>query len=383
MAERRMFAKTIIDSDAFIDMPLSTQCLYFHLSMRADDEGFINNPKKIQRMVGCSDDDFKLLIAKSFIIRFETGVVVIKHWKIHNYIRGDRLIPTNYQEERGLLTVKENGAYTLSYDLKEIDKDGDAQNDADLSCDEMRKKAYAESNLPYSFTYKIKRAFEGHKCPMCNSIMSSAYRLRQPTIQHNMPISKGGKHEIDNISVICLTCNTSVRDIETESLNNQEVIEIWDKIIYADRNKLDWFSHLDILNEINMADRCLTSDGQMSEQVRLGKDSLGKDRLGEDRDNNGGKPPKPSKHTYGEYNHVLLTDEERDKLLNEYGDAGFTRMVRNLDEYIQMKGAKYKDHYLTMLNWARRDAEKKSGNQQPTRDSIMNEFMREANYDKK
>ena len=108
-----MFAKQIIDSDAFLDMPLSTQCLYFHLSMRADDEGFINNPKKIQRTIGASDDDLKLLIAKSFIIPFESGIVVIKHWKIHNYIRGDRLHQTKYTEEKALLSVKENGSYTV------------------------------------------------------------------------------------------------------------------------------------------------------------------------------------------------------------------------------------------------------------------------------
>ena len=113
MAERRMFAKTIIDSDSFLDMPLSTQSLYFHLSMRADDDGFLNNPKKIQRMVGCSDDDLKLLIAKNFIIPFESGVVVIKHWKIHNYIRNDRYKPTVYVEEKAQLTSKENGAYTF------------------------------------------------------------------------------------------------------------------------------------------------------------------------------------------------------------------------------------------------------------------------------
>ena len=104
MAERRMFAKTIIDSDAFLDMPLSTQSLYFHLSMRADDDGFINNPKKVQRMVGCGDDDLKLLIVKNFIIPFESGVVVIKHWKIHNYIRNDRYKPTVYVEEKAMLT---------------------------------------------------------------------------------------------------------------------------------------------------------------------------------------------------------------------------------------------------------------------------------------
>lgn len=114
MAERRMFAKTIIDSDAFLDMPTSSQTLYFHLAMRADDEGFINNPKKIQRMVGCSDDDLKLLIAKNFIIPFESGVVVIKHWKIHNYIRKDRIQNTVYQDEKSMLEEKENGSYKLS-----------------------------------------------------------------------------------------------------------------------------------------------------------------------------------------------------------------------------------------------------------------------------
>ena len=108
-----MFAKTIIDSDAFLDMPHSTQLLYFHLSMRADDDGFINNPKKIQRMVGCGDDDLRLLIAKGFIIPFESGVVVIKHWRIHNYIRSDRYKETVYQEEKAQLETKENNAYTM------------------------------------------------------------------------------------------------------------------------------------------------------------------------------------------------------------------------------------------------------------------------------
>lgn len=113
MAERRMFAKTIIDSDAFLDMPLSTQALYFHLSMRADDEGFINNPKKIQRMVGSSEDDLKLLTAKRFILAFDSGVIVIKHWKLHNYIRSDRFKPTMYLEEKSRLITKENKAYSV------------------------------------------------------------------------------------------------------------------------------------------------------------------------------------------------------------------------------------------------------------------------------
>lgn len=112
MAERRMFAKTIIDSDMFLDMPLSTQALYFHLSMRADDDGFINNPRKIQRMVGGSDDDLKVLVMKRFILPFDSGVVVIKHWRIHNYIRNDRYKETVYKDEKAQLLLKENGAYT-------------------------------------------------------------------------------------------------------------------------------------------------------------------------------------------------------------------------------------------------------------------------------
>jgi len=114
MAERRMFAKTIIDSDAFIDMPTTARLLYYDLSMRADDDGFINAPKKICRMTGASDDDLKILVMKRFIIPFESGVVVIKHWKIHNYIRTDRYKETEYREEKAMLRLKENKAYSLA-----------------------------------------------------------------------------------------------------------------------------------------------------------------------------------------------------------------------------------------------------------------------------
>ena len=113
MAERRMFAKTIIDSDSFLDMPHSTQLLYFHLGIRADDDGFINNPKNILRMLGCKDDDMKILIAKNFIIPFESGVVIIKHWKIHNYIQKDRYHETKCKNEKAMLTLDKNNEYVL------------------------------------------------------------------------------------------------------------------------------------------------------------------------------------------------------------------------------------------------------------------------------
>lgn len=210
MAERRMFAKTIIDSDAFLDMPLSTQSLYFHLSMRADDDGFINNPKKIQRMIGCSDDDLKLLIAKNFIIPFDSGIVVIKHWRIHNYIRGDRKKATVYPEEMALLIEKDNGAYSL------------------------------------------------------------------------------------------------------------------------------------------VTDKCQANDGQMTGkcQHRLGKDSIGEDSIVKDN--------KPVRHKYGEYKNVLLSDEDMEKLKNEFPDD-YTERIERLSEYIASSGKSYKSHLATIRNWARKD----------------------------
>mgnify|MGYP004560709567 CR=1 FL=1 len=233
MAERRMFAKTIIDSDAFLDMPLSTQALYFHLNMRADDDGFINNPKKIQRMIGGSDDDLKLLIAKRFIIPFENGIVVIKHWKIHNYIRNDRYKPTIYQEEKSLLSEKDNKAYT--------------------EC--------LPSGIP------------------------------------------------DGIP----------------------------------------------------------SGYQMETQDRLVKDRLVKDRIREDNmpDPDGSEAPqpsgkpskKPSKHKHGEYNNVLLTDEELDKLKAEYPD--WEERIERLSSYVESTGKSYKSHYATIRNWARNDREER------------------------
>ena len=116
MAERRMMAKSVIETDHFMDMPMSSQCLYFHLLLRADDDGFIKNPSAIRREVGCGEDDMKLLVAKQFILPFDTGVIVIRHWKIHNYIRKDMYHPTECQAERGLLT---GGADKTAYAPKE------------------------------------------------------------------------------------------------------------------------------------------------------------------------------------------------------------------------------------------------------------------------
>lgn len=149
MANRRMFSNTITDSDAFLDMPLSTQALYFHLAMKADDEGFLNGAKRIQRTIGASDDDMRLLIAKRFILPFESGVVVIKHWRIHNYIQSDRFHPTVHQEEKARLKVKPNKAYTLEngeplQDVYALDTEciqEDAEPDSDPIAEKSEKGA--------------------------------------------------------------------------------------------------------------------------------------------------------------------------------------------------------------------------------------------------
>ena len=112
MAERRMFAKSIVLSDAFLDMPLSARCLYFTLGMFADDDGFVGNPKGIMRQCGASQDDLKLLLVKRYVLAFESGVIVIKHWRMNNYLQKDRHKPTTYLEELSTLTIDEKGAYT-------------------------------------------------------------------------------------------------------------------------------------------------------------------------------------------------------------------------------------------------------------------------------
>lgn len=114
MANKRMFTMKIVDSDSFLDMPLSTQCLYFHLNMRADDDGFVGNPKRICKLIGCNEDDLKLLLMKRFVLGFENGVIVIKHWRMHNTIQKDRYVPTSYSDELKQLGIKDNKSYTLS-----------------------------------------------------------------------------------------------------------------------------------------------------------------------------------------------------------------------------------------------------------------------------
>ena len=213
MAERRMFAKSIVLSDAFLDMPLGARCLYMTMGMMADDDGFVNNARTIIRITGASDDDLRVLIAKKFIIPFEDGVIVIKHWRINNYLRNDRYQETKYIEYKARLLIDKNGAYS-------------------------------------------------------------------------MPNSAVG----------------------------------------------------------------IPSSGIPS----IGKDRLGKDRI--DDIASAEAKHKPEKHKYGEYQNVLLTDAEYEKLKKEFSDL--PERIERLSEYIASKGIKYKSHYATIKAWARRDREK-------------------------
>ena len=223
-----MFAKTIVLSDAFLDMPLSARCLYFTLGMLADDDGFVNSPKSIMRQVGASMDDMNILLAKRFILTFDSGVIVIKHWRIHNYIQKDRYKSSKYIEEKASLVIDEKGAYT--------------------------------------------------EC-------------------------------IQNVS------------------------------------KMD------------------TQD-----RLELGKsqDSIGEDNISP------ATPSKPSKHKYGEYRNVLLTEQEVEKLKEKF-PIDWARRIEDLSEGIARKGYKYKSHYLAILHWAKNDKPKNETSSNPFFDMLQEE----------
>ena len=152
MAERRMFAKTIVLSDAFLDMPLSARCLYFTLGMFADDDGFVNSPKGIMRQAGCSEDDMKVLLAKKFLLAFESGVIVIKHWRINNYLQKDRYNPTKYGDEKATLSLDENGAYQTAKALPEPMYTQEVYTQDRLGKDRLGKDTNNSADKPHGFT---------------------------------------------------------------------------------------------------------------------------------------------------------------------------------------------------------------------------------------
>ena len=265
MAERRMFAKTIIDSDMFIDMPMSARLLYYDLAMRADDDGFVNSPKKIMRFVGASMDDMNVLIAKQFIIPFESGVVVIKHWKIHNYIQKDRYKATSYQAEKESLTLK-NGTYYTD-DLPDV-------SNLDTECIQD----------VYSLDTQVRLGKD---------------RLGKDRLEL-------GKDRVRD------------RDRERQELESAHAPENLPLEIAENKN-----------NKNN------------------------------ENDFNNSDNKKPTRHKYGTYKNVFLTDEDMEKLKSEFPDDWQNRIER-LSEYIASSGKTYKNHLATIRVWAKKDKEREA-----------------------
>ena len=187
MANKRMFTMKIVDTDAFLDMPLSTQCLYFHLNMRADDDGFIGNPKRIEKIIGANDDDLKLLIAKRFVILFDDGVIVIKHWRMHNTLSRDRYIETSYTDEKKKLLLKDNGSYSLtngnSIDDTKLIERSNRQTQKRRKTDEQKTHSDKDIGLDKGLELDLDIELDKDKEKDINDLIVSKDTIRQTDVQ--------------------------------------------------------------------------------------------------------------------------------------------------------------------------------------------------------
>ena len=187
MANKRMFTMKIVDTDAFLDMPLSTQCLYFHLNMRADDDGFIGNPKRIEKIIGANDDDLKLLIAKRFVILFDDGVIVIKHWRMHNTLSRDRYIETSYTDEKKKLLLKDNGSYSLtngnSIDDTKLIERSNRQTQKRRKIDERKTHSDKDIGLDKDLELDLDTELDKDKEKDINDLIVSKDTIRQADVQ--------------------------------------------------------------------------------------------------------------------------------------------------------------------------------------------------------
>ena len=235
VAERRMFAKTIIDSDPFLDMPLSAQALYFHLGMRADDDGFINNPKKIQRVVGCSGSDMELLIERKFLIPFDSGVVAIKHWKIHNYIRADRYKETVYKEEKARLALKKNGSYTLGIPTdNHTTYQGDTQDR--VGKDRVGKVRSGEERKTATASTEERQRFGTYKNVLLTADELQALKEKFPEnwserLEHlSSYMSSAGKNYANHFATICLWAEQDRQKDSNQKTAKQMNESAWDYV---------------------------------------------------------------------------------------------------------------------------------------------------------
>jgi uncharacterized phage protein (TIGR02220 family) len=210
MAQRRMFSKKIVETDFFMEMSPTAKLLYFYLNMSADDDGFVGNPKTIKLISGATDDDLKILIAKQFIIPFDSGVIVIKDWKIHNYIQNDRYNKTQYIKEKGQLRVEENGTYEKMYpeciqNVSSLDTQvrlGKVRLGKSKSKDKNTMSDKSDDVIPYSeilnyLNKKTNRSFrnvEANK-KLIKSRWNEGYKLDDfKTVIDNMVVNWSGKN---------------------------------------------------------------------------------------------------------------------------------------------------------------------------------------------
>lgn len=220
MANKRMFTMKIVDSDSFLDMPLSTQCLYFHLNMRADDDGFIGNPKRICKLIGCNDDDLKLLIAKRFVLVFDNGVIVIKHWRMHNTIQKDRYTPTTYSDELKQLGIKDNKSYTLSpmetKCIQNVSTDIDIDIDKDIDIDIENKIIYLLSSSKNIYiNLKLVKEYEDTLMMMIKAAQVTKVIPTQGRLEDLMKEMIFDRQDVSNKQGYLIECFRNERNNET------------------------------------------------------------------------------------------------------------------------------------------------------------------------
>ena len=206
MAQKRMFNKTITNDDNFLEMPISSQVLYFHLSMNADDDGFVNNWKSIMRMTGTKEDDLKVLITKQYIIPFDSGVIVIKHWRLNNYLQKDRIVPTQYQKELKQLQLDNNNVYKMyTKCIHSIEENSIDKNSIEKEINK-EKETYGEFN-----NVKLTKE-EYHKLEQANLL---------PYIEKlsSYIASKGKKYKSHYATIL----NWSRKDINAPDWMNKEI----------------------------------------------------------------------------------------------------------------------------------------------------------------
>lgn len=233
MANKRMFNLKIVDSDAFLDMPLSAQCLYFHLNMRADDDGFIGNPKRIQRLIGASEDDLKLLIAKQFLLVFEDGVIVIKHWRLHNTIRKDRYTQTVYTDELKRLGIKENKAYTFDLSNGNALEAKSLQNGKKLA---TKWQPTVNTDIGLDIDKDIDKGLDKDAPLQCNHIVTPGDGHSQKSIDGHLEghkednVQKKKKHRHGQYNNVLLT-DSEFESLKSEYSNYNELITYLDEYI--------------------------------------------------------------------------------------------------------------------------------------------------------